>query len=62
MKPSLRCPIGWGSIRTGASRVALACDVTPSNHSFGSTTICAPIGIVRQKMLRRENSTLVRAP
>jgi hypothetical protein len=32
-------------LRTGASRGALACDVTPSNHSFESTTICAVIGI-----------------
>jgi hypothetical protein len=56
---TLRCIHNrWGdapgsvsSVRTGASGAALDCDVTPSDHSFESTTIVrGHWEIVRQKM------------
>jgi hypothetical protein len=53
--------VGRGSVRTEASRFALACDVIPFNHSFKLTTICAVIGIVRQKMRDAQIQHLVRS-
>jgi hypothetical protein len=49
------------SVRTRASGVALACDITPFNHSLEWTTICAVIGIGRQKMRDAQIQHLVRS-
>jgi hypothetical protein len=48
-------------LRPGLGSVALACDVIPFNHSFESTTICAVIGILRQKMRDTQIQHLVRS-